>query len=661
MREDLSIAIDINNKLRDSSNLLLQIDGDITEDVSTKIKEVALIRKSLEDRLTSILTKYDLNKSHLNLIGLFNYDGESDSLIDDLKNYQGDTIDYVEESVVVKALQIQQFDDNEIENIIKGTGHRNLANLVPVKRRFVTEDGVMYEKIVYVKRIPIDNPVKSERFIAQHETEANLQVGDKVQAHFIGYSTNRQYSFNDFSVERIDPDSVVLKFDSDFHTGNQNGYIYSAGQQVTIPLTNNPAWKKETSFKKVSAPQSDLVELERGGDNSTPQPQSDNATPTSSGNVVTSIDQISVGDIVLVKDGEEEKQGEITYIHPQGNFIDIKVDGVKKRRRLGKFSIVPTTPTLMSLQQQEVLFNELKASGLISSSSKFITPYSMDNVPTVDTTRQGPPETYQVREQVDRFGNPNRRGQSWRMVTRTRSTYYKYTDEERQELYRALIATPTPYDGCNFSQLISEMATAHAASFPNGQKPTVRVEIDKRNQMSFGFDSDKMNMTRNFSKDGDGNINVSHSLFKINSNSDRGGNLGKSLFKSLYRAYRELNIKKITVHANISVGGYAWGRYGFHCTKSTAEGLVRNFSVGRANHSVSYTITAQDRERAHRVVSDFYAVNPDNTPFPVNLLCCIGPDNKAGKTALLGNSWQGFIDLHNDTQRAQFENYINSI
>ena len=161
-------------------------------------------------------------------------------------------------------------------------------------------------------------------------------------------------------------------------------------------------------------------------------------------------------------------------------------------------------------------------------------------------------------------------------------------------------------------------------------------------------------MTRAFNAE---RQSVYHQYFTLDS-SFQGSGIGKNLFKALYKQYKSAGIKSIGVGANISVGGYAWGRYGFTSTRETARNYVRQFERNVGRRRGGSTISQLDASKAQRVFDDFYNDHRADERFPMNLLCCIGTNNKAGKGILKGTSWGGKLDLTNTAQRSHFENYI---
>jgi hypothetical protein len=69
-------------------------------------------------------------------------------------------------------------------------------------------------------------------------------------------------------------------------------------------------------------------------------------------------------------------------------------------------------------------------------------------------------------------------------------------------------------------------------------------------------------ITRHYSGLGTANAQVSHSYFSV-PQGRQGNDNGKKLFANSIPFYEAIGVKKITVHANIDVGSYAWARYRF--------------------------------------------------------------------------------------------------
>lgn len=135
---------------------------------------------------------------------------------------------------------------------------------------------------------------------------------------------------------------------------------------------------------------------------------------------------------------------------------------------------------------------------------------------------------------------------------------------------------------------------------------------------------------------------VYHDVFNLPSEL-QGKGLSKSVFRELFKSYESMGIDRVEVLANMDVGGYCWGRYGFSAKTSEIKDLVqRRFSEG--------VISQNDFEE----VSEILKMSGPNIRMNeiANLEC--------GKTFLLGDKvkWRGFIDLHDKQQMEYLHDYI---
>lgn len=135
---------------------------------------------------------------------------------------------------------------------------------------------------------------------------------------------------------------------------------------------------------------------------------------------------------------------------------------------------------------------------------------------------------------------------------------------------------------------------------------------------------------------------VYHDVFNLPSEL-QGKGLSKSVFRELFKSYESMGIDRVEALANMDVGGYCWGRYGFSAKTSEIKDLVqRRFSEG--------VISQNDFED----VSEILKMSGPNIRMNeiANLKC--------GKALLLSNKvkWRGFIDLHDKHQMDYLHDYI---
>lgn len=140
----------------------------------------------------------------------------------------------------------------------------------------------------------------------------------------------------------------------------------------------------------------------------------------------------------------------------------------------------------------------------------------------------------------------------------------------------------------------------------------------------------------------DGIITVNHTKLVI-PDELQGKGMSKELFRTLYKQYQNGGIERIKVHANMEIGGYTWGRYGFKMDEYKIREFVEN------------TFKDVDiRKEVKNFVSDYFHVNPNAQSFPMDIIC-----QEKYKKHLIGSEWYGSIDLKEDLQRTVFERYMN--
>jgi hypothetical protein len=158
-------------------------------------------------------------------------------------------------------------------------------------------------------------------------------------------------------------------------------------------------------------------------------------------------------------------------------------------------------------------------------------------------------------------------------------------------------------------------------------------------------------LDRTFKINSNGLLQVDHNYLDIDSNK-QGKGTTKIVFKSLYKQYQNSDIKIIDVFANIDVGGYAWGRYGFTISKSAVRGFPKSNIRFNARK-----LSSDELADAGQVIENYFNAFPDSERFPMNILA----EKPYGKRLLLRSDWGGMIDLTKDEQKQVFEAYLFSI
>lgn len=120
----------------------------------------------------------------------------------------------------------------------------------------------------------------------------------------------------------------------------------------------------------------------------------------------------------------------------------------------------------------------------------------------------------------------------------------------------------------------------------------------------------------------------------------QGKGLSKELTKIMYKQYQSAGIEEIRVGANITIGGYAWAKYGFHVPR----GQMDMIGFSHERHYLKFK----------QVTDQFFRENPSAQSFPMQIIA----DQPWGKEMLLGSDWAGFLDLTDDVAVELFENYL---
>jgi len=151
----------------------------------------------------------------------------------------------------------------------------------------------------------------------------------------------------------------------------------------------------------------------------------------------------------------------------------------------------------------------------------------------------------------------------------------------------------------------------------------------------------------------------------------QGKNLTKELFSSLYTQYKNGGFERLEVHANIDVGSYAWGRYGFTANKDQ-NSKIKGFFTKRRSDIYNYPtqmLKSENERRAkqklppttvaimNKELDDIDAYLNKNDGKLIDMHKVSGMPG--AKTPLLNKHWFGHLDLTKPDQRQVFEEYIS--
>lgn len=140
-------------------------------------------------------------------------------------------------------------------------------------------------------------------------------------------------------------------------------------------------------------------------------------------------------------------------------------------------------------------------------------------------------------------------------------------------------------------------------------------------------------------------LSVIHSLLRINDDY-QGKSVAKNLLQNSVNAYKHIGIKRIDVHANIEVGGYAWSKYGFKPNSKSWRNFLGD-SLDSSRSDEWWDIPYDDRASVLKLLDS-------KDPKAIWAIS----DSKYGKQLLLKSNWFGELDLTDKESMDRFNAYV---
>lgn len=140
------------------------------------------------------------------------------------------------------------------------------------------------------------------------------------------------------------------------------------------------------------------------------------------------------------------------------------------------------------------------------------------------------------------------------------------------------------------------------------------------------------------------NRTVEHHLLTV-PDDIQGKGMAKDILRTFYKQYQKANIETIEIYANINVGGYAWGKYGFQADVSDVKIILDRYTRNYGEFA----------DEANEIFEEWLRFNADEAYFPMHLLA----DTDFGKDLLLDTNWNGILNLKDKQQVKRFEDYLN--
>ena len=206
----------------------------------------------------------------------------------------------------------------------------------------------------------------------------------------------------------------------------------------------------------------------------------------------------------------------------------------------------------------------------------------------------------------------------------------------------------TPFAKIDFRALRSEMLDAFkAVGGEAGFSPRIGYRASPDGgRVSIEFVSKDITVRRLLQFDWDGKLYADNELFKI-PKTMQGRGTSKAVLGAFHKQFKRIGVERVEVFANIDVGGYTWGRYGFKTMKNDVQVVIDSYID---QHGTADGIG----KGAQKIVDDFYASHNRDELFPMRVLT----EQPWGRDLLMGRSWSGEIDLTDSNTVELFERYI---
>jgi hypothetical protein len=192
---------------------------------------------------------------------------------------------------------------------------------------------------------------------------------------------------------------------------------------------------------------------------------------------------------------------------------------------------------------------------------------------------------------------------------------------------------------------VEAIAKTMIADYP-GTKFTAAI-LDYGPEVEFTYRGDDgTSITRRFTKNAAGELQVYHAYFSAGS---QGNGAGKEFFRTSFGQYQRMGIKEVTVTANIDVGTYAWNKYGFKPKSESDWDIVRRTVDGRLDAMRQSGEIDADTHRRMKALTT--SPNVDN-------LAKIADSTLGKKLLINAGSWGGKLRLDDPAQMRRFSDYV---
>jgi hypothetical protein len=183
---------------------------------------------------------------------------------------------------------------------------------------------------------------------------------------------------------------------------------------------------------------------------------------------------------------------------------------------------------------------------------------------------------------------------------------------------------PNVFDG--------ETGTSIRVTHPPNSADHVWIDVD--GNIKVNGNQSHVELKRMFSDEG----TVNHHLFELkgasgaSDQSVRGTGIARKVLSGALDAYKQLNLKRVNIHAGLDSGAYVWAKYGF-------EPSQESWNVLRGELLNEIDSVPEHSRGAVRSILE------DSNPSAITRLADV---KTYGKKLLLGKEWEGGLDLNDE-------------
>jgi len=222
------------------------------------------------------------------------------------------------------------------------------------------------------------------------------------------------------------------------------------------------------------------------------------------------------------------------------------------------------------------------------------------------------------------------------------STGVNYDEEARAA--RSQLTSMTGFSPEQLTGLIArgtDMTAVLAHIYPLDDADGVEVTWRLRNSSGEAVGR----VVREFSTDSvTGALEVMHVHFDLDKNI-QGSGIGRAVLGNMMAVYQRAGVTAIKLHAGLTVGGYAWAKYGFTPTQKSWDSLRSDMKTPWAHDEKVSAVLANSDPKGIWKIAD------SKTPTS-------NGENTVGKSALMGKGWRGELRLDDKSAMSRFNKYL---